>query len=139
MNKSSIIRIITYYLDPPLKLRFNESIKIRVSRIFNSFVIVTCTATIVPTLNKNIILILNVNLRLLLWTTILFFIDIGKDRTMSNDATTSSSFLVTLIQDEKFKKHQLMWMFLNNRAKKIDRRSGVHLNSSINVGLSHVT
>ncbi len=55
----------------------------------------------------------------MLWIIILFFIDIGNARTMSNDATTSSSLLVTLIQNEEFKKHQLAWMFLNNRAKKL--------------------
>jgi hypothetical protein len=57
---------------------------------------------------------------------------------MADDATTSSSLSVTSIQDEKFLKHWLMWMFPNNYAKKIDQNSGVHSSNSINVGLSHV-
>jgi hypothetical protein len=54
MNKSSDIKILMYYLDPPLKLRFNESIETKALRFFFNFVIVTYIAATMPTLNSQI-------------------------------------------------------------------------------------
>ncbi len=52
MNKIFVIKILTYYLDPPSKLGFNEFIETRMSRFYHSSVIVTYTIPIVPTLNS---------------------------------------------------------------------------------------
>lgn len=73
MNKFSAINFFTYYLNPPSKLKLNDFVAIKALNFFHRSTVVPCTTTTMSTLNKYIILFLNVNPRLL-WITILFLL-----------------------------------------------------------------
>jgi hypothetical protein len=96
-----------YYFDPPSKLGLNESIGIRVSRFSYNSAIKTHTTTYYAYFNfqnKNIKPLLNASTKFIVLITLLFFIDIGKNPIIVDDATKSSNPSVVPIQNEEFVK-----------------------------------
>jgi hypothetical protein len=92
-----------YYLYPPSKLRLNESIGIRASRFSYSYVVGTHTTTYYAYLNfqnKNI-KSFECKYQVCCFDTLLFFVDIGKNLIIVDDATKSLTLSIVLIQNEE--------------------------------------
>ncbi len=106
MNIFFVIKFLTYYLDPLSKLGLMNLLKLgRWDFLIILMSYLHCNnCAYLKFLDKNIILISNASPRLFCLIIILFSVDTSKDRTIMNDAITSSSLSVMPIQDEELEK-----------------------------------
>ncbi len=102
MNKIFVIKILMYYLDPLLKLGLMNPLKLRCQ---DFFIILSsylhrhnCAYLKFPNKTSSFF---RIQVQGYYFQLLFFLVDACKDRTITNDAITSSSILVMLVQDEE--------------------------------------